>query len=1092
MRSAWAAIIAWPMLCRGAEVPAPVAQPWQHPYQGAEATGAMVLAYWTFEPGVEGADLSGRGQSLTLRGSTRFAGDGARSGGSLECMASGPERSVPGGACIKSRPWLSPAGAFTIEMWIKAKPELASAKSVWLLDKKYLDYRKAGADGDRDYCFKLVEAPGGKRRLTAQLGFGTESADFGSAAFDLNPGEWAHVAFTYDGSGSGKFYVNGKDCGGSSHPGRGPITPGARDLVIGDRIGSNFGAFPGWIDGVRMLSRAEIFRTGRVEIDPGSGRRVFRRMEKGAALQLRVCNQTGLALTDCRAALDIRDAGLRKEIELGGIDVDGVRQVSVALDTSLRPDSYRGRIDFSGTANGAAHSAGLPIELVIAPRPIPGRMPVVMWGTGDLPRIKEIGFTHQVQQLASFPAIWATNAPIDSLAGDRLNEAIRSLDDHMGAGIDVVASLAPGHWLQDNPDIGPKFGRIDREGKPGTKPSLCASFPEVPAFARRVGESVIRTFGGHPALNAALINTEVRDGTRVCFHPHDAEGFRRISGRDIPASIRDRSGIRYNTIRGFPGDRVIPDDDPILAFYRWFWREGDGWNAMHTAVHDGLKSMGHKGLWTFFDPAVRVPPIWGSGGGVDVISQWTYSYPDPIKMGQACDELFAMAKGRSGQSVMKMTQIIWYRTQTAPELPKDESKRVAWEREIPDARFITISPDHLREALWCKLARPIQGIMYHGWGSLVKAEHGGYRFTNPETAKVLAGLIRDVVVPLGPTLRQVPDRKADVGLLESFSSFVFGGRASFGWGHGWPADAHLVLQWAQLQPEVLYEETVLRDGLDRFRVLMLPACDVLPRSVAAKIKEFQLRGGVVVGDEFLCPGIIPDIVVASHTRVGAPDKDKAELQKRSAALRAELDPFYSRYAESDNPDVVVRCRSAGEGDYLFAINDRRTFGDYVGQHGKVMERGLPSRARVTVRRPGVVIYDVASQKQITLEQGKDGVIFEAGLGPGEGRMYMVLPEAITGLAVAMAPEVRRGQTLEIGLKVNGAEGARINAVVPVSLDVTDPEGRAAEFSGFYGARDGQLTVALDIASNDRPGTWNIRARELASGRTAVGQFVVVP
>ena len=33
------------------------------------------------------------------------------------------------------------------------------------------------------------------------------------------------------------------------------------------------------------------------------------------------------------------------------------------------------------------------------------------------------------------------------------------------------------------------------------------------------------------------------------------------------------------------------------------------------------------------------------GGDVDVISQWTYSYPDPLRINVATDELFAMAKG---------------------------------------------------------------------------------------------------------------------------------------------------------------------------------------------------------------------------------------------------------------------------------------------------------------------------------------------------------------------------------------------------------------------------------------------------------------
>ena len=215
--------------------------------------------------------------------------------------------------------------------------------------------------------------------------------------------------------------------------------------------------------------------------------------------------------------------------------------------------------------------------------------------------------------------------------------------------------------------------------------------------------------------------------------------------------------MNYSRLADFPATRIIPDDHPLLRFYQWFWKEGDGWNTLHSQVHRGLKSAGRTDLWTFFDPAVRVPSVWGSGGEVDVISQWTYSYPDPIKIGQATDELLAMADGAaSGQKVMKMTQIIWYRSQTAPELPSEEARRAAWEKEIPDARFITIAPDHLREAFWSKISRPIQGIMYHGWGSLVAAEHGSYRYTNPATRGVLTELVRDVVRPLGPTLVQLP------------------------------------------------------------------------------------------------------------------------------------------------------------------------------------------------------------------------------------------------------------------------------------------------------------------------------------------------
>ena len=57
-------------------------------------------------------------------------------------------------------------------------------------------------------------------------------------------------------------------------------------------------------------------------------------------------------------------------------------------------------------------------------------------------------------------------------------------------------------------------------------------------------------------------------------------------------------------------------------------------------------------------------------------------------------------------------------------------------------------------------------------------------------------------------------------------------------------------------------------------------------------------------------------------------------------------------------------------------------------------------------------------------------------------------------------------------------------MVPVRVDVLDAAGKPAEFSGFYGAKDGRVTVKLDLAANDAPGRWQVRAQELASGQTA--------
>lgn len=80
--------------------------------------------------------------------------------------------------------------------------------------------------------------------------------------------------------------------------------------------------------------------------------------------------------------------------------------------------------------------------------------------------------------------------------------------------------------------------------------------------------------------------------------------------------------------------------------------------------------------------------------------------------------------------------------------------------------------------------------------------------------------------------------------------------------------------------------------------------------------------------------------------------------------------------------------------------------------------------------------------------------------------------------------------MEFVISVVDEKSQPVPAVIPLEVEITDPAGRVAEFSGYYGAAEGQLPLKLDIAKNDRPGTWQIRVRELASGLTGVSYFQV--
>jgi len=1061
----------------GADVP--LADPWRQPYAGEHATGKHVLALWTFDGKEPLADASAHKHALTLRGAATHA-DG-RFGG---CLESNPGRDAPHQAIVRNHPALSPGGPFTIEMWIRPRADFQTHGDCFLLDKKYvapIDYQLILRSRDKT----------GLHVLEAALGFGSSSSSFHSRPFKLEPLKWRHVAFTYDAAGRGSFFLDGRPWGSQLVEGRKGVSPGSHNLVIGDRIGSYYHGFAGWIDQVRLCSGVREFRPLRAEMT--STRAVFLRMEK-ASVALAVTNLRAEPLGKARATLSL-EGHAEQAVPLEGLGGGQTRQIDYALDTSLRPGEYelRVRVDL-----GDEPPLEEALRVRIVGRPCGGEFPVVMWGgyspeslVQEMGRLKRIGFTHVLGLGADSTRIWEAGKVVQAGSDETVTGTRRALDEALANGIRLAASLSPASRFRGQD----RFARIGPDGKPNNE-AVCAAFGELEGFCYNVGASMARTYGDHPAFAAALLHTEVRDHARPCYHPHDLEALHKATGLDKPPPGAGRWGADYARLKNFPADRVVPDDHPVLAFSRWYWSEGDGWNRLNTALHRGLKSTGRRDLWTWHDPAVRVPSLYGSGGEADVISQWTYSYPDPIRIGLATDELLAMAGGAgSPQQVMKMTQVIWYRSQTAPQAKDGRIPATAadWEREQPDAPFITIAPMHLREAMWTKIARPIRGIMYHGWQSLVPCDgHSSYRCTNLQTQDELARLVREVIRPLGPTLLKVPAARPDVAFLESFASQMLARRGTWGWGGSWAGDAWHVLAWARLQSEIVYDQTIARRGLDGYRVLVACDCDVLSQTAARRIREFQQRGGLVIGDENLCPAIKPDIVLPLYKRTGRADADKAALLERAAGLRRQLDGRYRRAVDTSNPEVIPCLRAAGASDYVFLVNDRREYGQYVGRHGIVMENGLPSKATLRLARAGGHVYDLVRSRALPSRQEGDHLCVDVELGPCDGKLLLVAPRPIEQVRVEAPPELARGQRGRIVVTVADAEGKAIDAVVPIELAIRDSEGRLAEFSGYHAAVAGRLDVPLEIAPNDCCGVWQVEVRERASGRCSTAYVRVPP
>lgn len=1058
---------------------APLMETWETGYAGADANGAKVVGYWRFDgatPEAALSDLSGKGHHLKLEGGATLSPAG-KQGGALESFPGFPVQDKRHAAVTPHRPALNLTGAFTLEMWIAPKPEFEGKLRCYLLDKKYVDHT--------DYQWQLGEADGaGMRRMWVTIGFGSDSRIFYSEAANYEPGVWRHVAFTYDGAGEGRFFIDGQSAGRHFHPGVGGAVAGTKPLSIGDRLGSNYGGFPGYIDEVRLCQGVLAFEPVSLEIT--AARRVWQRMEKAAPLSVTCTNLRREALTGASLNLTWSDGGADQHIALPELAPGAAEVIKFPVDTSLRPGDYtfRARLDLT---KPKILSTSREAEYTLVAR-LPERMPVIMWGAGgeDIPRLKDLGFTHFVGMSALAGEIWKEKKPLPPGDATYLARNRRFLDEALASGLEVVAGVSPMNVLETDP----ANLRVDREGKPYARQDICASIPDFVPFFRNVGESITAAYGDHPAFSMALVNTEVRDSSTPSFNEVDLANYRTFSGGDIPTEVVNRWGVDWKTLKDFPADRVIPEDHPLLKYYRWFWSVGDGWNGLHTALHEGLKKNARPGFRTFFDPAVRQPSLSGAGGDVDVISHWTYTYPDPQRIGLCTDQLFAMAEaGGKEQDVMKMTQLIWYRSQTAPIGATTDSP-VPWIDHDPDAAYITIAPMHLREALWTKLSRPVRGIMYHGWQSLVETDSpGAYRYTNPHTQHELKRLVEEVVEPLGPALLKIPDTRSDVAFLESFTSQMFARRGGYGSNLGWSADLWLALQHAHVRCDVIYEETLLRNGLAGRKFLVMPECDVLTAPVVKAIAAWQAAGGKVVADEFLCPGLKADLTLASFRREKKADLDKAKVLALAADLGPRLEALgFVRAVSLDQPEILVRNRHAGEADYHFLINDHRESGTYVGRHGLVMENGLPSSGTLTFHHdPPAHVYDLLAGREVVRT---DPARLEVAIGPCDGRLYMTLPRPIAGVAITAPTAAQPGETIPVAISVNDPAGKAIPAVIPLLVEIRDSNGRLVEGSGYRATEDGLLRINLDLAKNEDPGMWEISIRELASRTSAMAAMRV--
>ena len=562
----------------------------------------------------------------------------------------------------------------------------------------------------------------------------------------------------------------------------------------------------------------------------------------------------------------------------------------------------------------------------------------------------------------------------------------------------------------------PDFGKLRADGQ-RDKNALDLFLPEAREFLSRRWEATAEAMKDLPNLVAINAVSEPYYGGPS----HGAEFVAACEKAiGVPPPFKEFPADKaYGCARraDFPLSGVVSTNYLPVKYFTWFWREGTGWNRYSEECGAVYSRVLGRTVPRAYDPVTRCPPLWGSGGkNLTVGNQWFYPLPQPYGASFMVCEEKAMARGTPGMEVFTMLQGMCYHSAMAPR-EKTPTNAPAWTKERPNAIFPTTPPDLMREAVWTLFSRQIAGIGFHAAPSifdlcLVKAteeekakerQRAGYQHTNPETRRAIRDAFRRAGIPLGPLLRAVPERAPEVGYLECYSTTLLtGGGCTYGWGSPYGD----LLIGANLTPHVLYEEEIARDGLpSTLKVIVAPDSPVMLDSTRDALLKFQKRGGLLVASENLAPGVLADLdlpadLLPRHRRMERAAEDTAILKRVIPQLKRDLAPYVTPYADSENGDLVVHARTYRSADYVFAINDRRTFGDYVGSWGVLEEKGLPNAGVVTVARADTkAVYDLVAHRAVPFRVKDGKTEIDVAYTTTDGRIFLVAPRPLAPLVI---------------------------------------------------------------------------------------------
>ncbi|HUW30283.1 MAG TPA: hypothetical protein VM223_01585, partial [Planctomycetota bacterium] len=313
-------------------------------------------------------------------------------------------------------------------------------------------------------------------------------------------------------------------------------------------------------------------------------------------------------------------------------------------------------------------------------------------------------------------------------------------------------------------------------------------------------------------------------------------------------------------------------------------------------------------------------------------------------------------------------------------------------------------------------------------------------------------------------------------------------------------DAIHKLLVAGFTADVLTDEMIDAGRLADYKVVILSGLRYTTAKYRKLLDDFAANGGRLFHDEsttMVPQGSTPlgvrfgDFMFAADqwTFNALPDDGHTYLFNRAKAaaprIREMLDPVVPRFVQTDNPDILTATRTFGDATYTFVIDNLYpSWGaNKGGPYGwETYEATLmPQRTSVLLRADAGPTYELFSQREMgTAKDGRKQIDVDMAYTPF--RVFVTLPKPIAALEITSQPSAAPGELIAVKVRPLAADGAAINASIPLRVQLVDPAGRIDR--ELYRAADPEYAESLVLYTDSKPGRWLLRVKELVSGREA--------